>query len=150
MGHSYVSCKMHYVFNTKERRRLLTPELQERLWPYMAGIANNNGITVLSVGGTEDHVHLLVALPPTASIADAIKKIKGVSSKWIHETFPMQKDFAWQEGYAAFSVSISSLEKTIEYIKDQEKHHRKKSFQEELLSFLKAHGIPYDERYIWT
>jgi REP element-mobilizing transposase RayT len=102
----------------------------------------------LAIGGTEDHMHILLSLPATLPVAKAIQLIKGGSSKWVHETFPSHKDFAWQEGYGAFSVSISQVEATITYIKTQEEHHRKKTFEEEFLTFLKKHGIEYDERYI--
>jgi len=149
MGHSYISCKIHYVFSTKERMKMISPDLQERLWPYMAGIAKKRNITVIAIGGTEDHVHMLVALPSTITIAKAIKEIKGISSKWIHESYPDLDHFAWQSGYGAFSVSVSQVNKTIAYIKNQKKHHRVKTFKEELVAFLDAHGIEYDDRYIW-
>lgn len=103
----------------------------------------------LAVGGIEDHAHLLLSLPTTISIAQAIQQIKGGSSKWIHETFPERRDFAWQEGYSAFSIGVSQVEDTVSYIRSQAEHHRRKTFQEEFLAFLKRHGIEYDERYVW-
>ena len=103
----------------------------------------------LAVGGADDHVHVLLSLPSTTSIAKAAQEIKALSSKWVHETFPEHKDFAWQQGYGAFSIGVSQIKKTIRYIDTQAEHHRKKTFQEEFVSFLKAHGIDYDERYIW-
>ena len=98
MGHSYSSCLIHYVFSMKDRRKSIFPNLQARLWPYMGGIARENGVKALAVGGTIDHVHMLISLPSTISIAKAIQLIKGGSSKWIHDTFPGEKGFAWQEG----------------------------------------------------
>ncbi len=148
MPHSYMSCLMHCVFSTRQRHKTIDPDLQQRLWPFIGGVARENGMKALSIGGTEDHIHLLLSLPATTPIAKAIQLIKGGSSKWIHESFPAHKDFAWQEGYGAFSVSISHVEATIRYIQTQEGHHRKKSFEEEFLTFLKKHGIEYDERHV--
>jgi REP-associated tyrosine transposase len=146
---SYVSCYFHCVFSTKERRRLITPELRERLWPFLGGIARQNRMKAIEVGGVEDHVHVLLSLPSTLAISKALQLIKGGSSKWVHETFPEHRLFAWQEKYGAFSVSVSQLDKTIQYIKDQEAHHRKMTFKEEFEALLKKHRIEYDERYLW-
>jgi len=103
----------------------------------------------LAVGGTRDHVHILLSLPGTVSIAKALQLIKGGSSKWVHDTFPSCRRFAWQEGYGAFSIGISQVRQTAAYINAQHEHHRMRSFQEEFLAFLKKHGIEYDERYVW-
>jgi REP element-mobilizing transposase RayT len=112
-------------------------------------IARQNKMKALEIGGVEDHVHLLLSLPATMTVSKAMQLIKGGSSKWVHETFPEHRLFAWQEEYGAFSVSVSQLEKTIEYIRGQEAHHRKMTFQEEFLALLKRHRIEYDERYLW-
>ena len=149
MGHTYLSHMLHIIFSVKERRRLLTKETRERLFAYMIGIARKNDMKILAVGGVEDHVHLLVSMPSSISLAEAAQRIKGVSSRWIHETFPALQGFAWQEGYAAFSVSLSRMDRTVKYILGQEEHHKKVSFQEEFIAFLKAHKIEYDERYVW-
>ncbi len=101
------------------------------------------------VGGIEDHVHLLLSLPSTMPVAKGMQLIKGGSSKWIHETFSEGRLFAWQEGYGAFSIGIAQVERTVRYIRSQAEHHSKMTFQEELVRFLKKHGIPYDERYLW-
>ena len=146
---SYVSSYFHCVFSTKERRPLITPELCERLWPFLGGIARQNKMKAVEIGGVADHVHLLLSLPATMPISKAMQLIKGGSSKWIHETFPNQRLFSWQEEYGAFSVSVSQLDKTIAYIRDQPVHHRKLTFQEEFLMLLKKHGVEYDERYLW-
>jgi putative transposase len=137
------------VFSTKERRRLITPELQERLWPFLGGITRQNKMKAIEIGGVEDHIHILLSLPSTMAISKALQLIKGGSSKWIHENFPEQHEFAWQDEYGAFSVSVSQLDKTIKYIKGQEAHHRKMTFREEFLALLKKHRIEYDERYLW-
>ena len=148
-GMSYVSSYFHCVFSTKERRPLITPELQERLWPFLGGIAKRNDMKAIEVGGTADHVHILLSLPSTFSIAKAMQLIKGGSSKWVHENFPQQRLFGWQVKYGAFGVSVSLLDQTIRYIKNQKAHHRKMTFQEEFLILLKKHRIAYDERYLW-
>lgn len=103
----------------------------------------------VEIGGMDDHVHLLLSLPATLTISKAMQLIKGGSSKWVHDTFPNQRLFEWQEEYGAFSVSVSQLEKTISYIRDQESHHRKVTFQDEFLALLKKHGIDYNEQYLW-
>jgi putative transposase len=149
MGHSYVCQYMHCVFSTKGRERTITPALQERLWPYMGGIARENKMTAIAVNGTADHAHVLLMLPSTIAIAKGVQLIKGGASKWNHDTFPEHRTFAWQEGYGAFSVSISHVEKTIAYIQNQPEHHRTRTFQEEFIAFLKKHRVQYDERYVW-
>jgi putative transposase len=146
---SYVSSYFHCVFSTKERRPLITSKLRERLWPFLGGIARQNKMKAVEIGGVEDHVHLLLSLPATIPISKAMQLIKGGSSKWVHEAFPNQQLFAWQEEYGAFSVSVSQLDKTIAYIRGQPEHHRKLTFQEEFLMLLKKHRVEYDERYLW-
>jgi REP element-mobilizing transposase RayT len=136
---SYVSSYFHCVFSTKERRRMITPELRDRLWPFLGGIARRNKMKAIEIGGVEDHVH----------ISRALQLIKGGSSKWVHETFAEARLFAWQEKYGAFSVSVSQLDTLIQYIRDQEEHHRKMTFKEEFLALLKKHRIEFDERYLW-
>ena len=146
---SCVSSYFHCVFSTKERRPLITPALRDRLWPFLGGIARQNKMKAIEIGGVEDHVHILLSLPSTTAISKALQLMKGGSSKWIHETFPEHRLFRWQEEYGAFSVSVSQLDKTIEYIKGQDEHHRRMTFQEEFRALLKKHRIEYDERYLW-
>ena len=146
---SYVSLYYHCAFGTKERRRIITPVLATRLWPFMGGIARNHKMKAIEIGGVEDHVHLLLSLPSTLPIAKAMQLIKGGSSKWIHETFPEHRLFEWQEKYGAFSVSVSNVANIIDYIKGQEAHHKQVSFQEEFVVLLKKHCIAYDDRYLW-
>jgi REP element-mobilizing transposase RayT len=140
---------MHCVFSTKERRKLITPELQTLLFPYLAGIAKTNGMTAIAVGGVEDHVHLLLALPATLPVAKAVQLIKGGSSKWMHDTFPDLACFGWQEGYGAFSIGITQVERTTRYIHGQAEHHRDTSFETEFVRILKTHGIECDPRFVW-
>ena len=146
---SYVSSYHHCVFSTKERRPLITPALVERLWPFLGGIARQNKMKAVEIGGVEDHVHILLSLPATMPIAKALQLIKGGSSKWVHETFPEHRLFGWQEKYGAFSVSESRVQSVIEYIKGQPKHHQRVTYQEEFVALLKKHRIEYDERYLW-
>jgi len=150
MANSYISLYIHYVFSTKERQPLLLPEIQDRVWAYMGGIARKNKMKALSIGGTRDHVHLLVSLPAVISVSKAIQLIKGGSSKWINDTFDKTQKFAWQSGYGAFSINVSILKETVHYIERQEEHHKYRSFQDEYIEFLKKHGIDYDERYVWN
>ncbi len=103
----------------------------------------------LAIGGVEDHAHLLISLPAKMSISKAMQLIKGGSSKWIHDTFPDKEAFAWQEGYGAFTVGVSQIADTVAYINGQEEHHRKRTFKEEFVAFLKKHDVDYDERYVW-
>jgi putative transposase len=146
---SYVSAYFHCVFSTKERRPFITPDLRERLWPYLGGIARENDMTAIETGGVADHVHILLSVPSTITIAKAMQLIKGGSSKWIHDTFPEHRLFGWQVKYGAFSVSVSQLDRTIQYIRNQETHHKKVRFQEEFLTLLKKHRVTYDPRYLW-
>src|SRR6266496_5889164 len=146
---SYVSAYFHCVFSTKERQPTISPQLRDRLWPFLGGIARQNQMTAIEIGGMPDHVHILLSLPSTLSIAKALQLIKGGSSKWVHETFPEHRLFGWQVKYGAFGASVSQLDKIIQYIKGQEDHHRKMTFQEEFLALLKKHRVDYDERYLW-
>jgi putative transposase len=146
---SYVSNYHHCVFSTKERRPIITPELREKLWPYLGGIARHYKMKAVEIGGVEDHVHILLSLPATMPISKAVQLIKGGSSKWVHSTFPQHRLFEWQTKYGSFGVSVSQLDKIKKYIQGQAEHHRKVTFQEEFLKLLQRHGVDYDERYLW-
>jgi len=149
MANTYINILIHTVFSTKNRESWLSSSLRERLYPYMCGIARENGLKVLCIGGTDNHIHILLLLDSTTSIAKAIQLIKGGSSKWIHETFPELRLFSWQEGYGAFSIGISNVDETKKYIENQEKHHSKESFRDEYLKFLRKNNIDFDEKYLW-
>jgi len=149
MSHSFVSNFMHCTFGTKERYPFINSELEARLWPYVGGIAKENRMTPLAIGGTSDHLHALLSLPGMMSFAKAVQLMKGGSSKWIHDTFSSQSKFAWQEGYGAFSVSFSQVPKTIAYINNQKEHHRRKTFEEEFIELLKRHNLDYDSQNIF-
>jgi putative transposase len=147
MSHTYVSDLVHCVFSTKERRNIIQPDKQAPLWSYLGGIARKNGFKAIAVGGTENHVHILLSLPPTMPLAKAVQLLKGGSSKWMNETG--DKKFAWQEGYGAFTIGISQQSHTVSYINSQLEHHRKHTFEEEFVAFLAKHKIEYDPKYIW-
>jgi len=149
MGHSYSRSLFHVVFSAKDRRKCLDAALRERLWPYLGGIARRNDMQLFSIGGVEDHVHCLLCIPANLSLSKAVQLPKGASSKWIHETFPEQKQFAWQEGYGAFSLSISSIPETVKYIQRQEEHHRTRTLEQEFVAFLRRHNIEFDQRFVF-
>jgi REP element-mobilizing transposase RayT len=148
MGHSYCSSLYHCIFSTKERRKIITPEVRDRLWAYIGGVARKHGMTALAVGGTDDHAHLLIMIPATATVATAMRDIKSGSARWMHETCAITQ-FAWQEGYGAFSIGHSQIEATIRYIAAQEGHHRKRDFQAEFLTILRKHHMEYEPQYVW-
>jgi putative transposase len=137
--HSFASCLIHCVWSTKNREPCLTPDLRRRLWQYLGGIAKQNQMKALAISGAADHVHILLSLSATLSIAKAVQLLKGNSSKWIRETFPTMRSFAWQEGYGAFSVGISGVDATVTYINNQTEHHRMRSFREEFIAMLQKH-----------
>ena len=147
MPHTFTNLLTHIVFSTKERAPLIDSDLKPKLHAYMGGIVRELKGTPLLINGTADHVHLFVALPPTVSTSDALRVLKTNSSRWVHDT--RRKPFSWQAGYGAFSVSHSNAQAVTRYIAHQEEHHRKISFKEEFVIFLRRHAIEFDERFIW-
>ncbi len=149
MPHSFTNLLTHIVFSTKGRIPQINQELKPQLLAYTGGIVREIHGSALLINGAADHVHLLVRLPATVALADALRAIKTNSSRWVHERWPARADFAWQTGYGAFSVSQSNAETVLRYIAKQEEHHRKASFQQEMITYLRRNKIDYDERYIW-
>ena len=145
MSHTYAQNVVHVVFSTKDRKKVLDREFRPRLWAYITGVCANLGAHVHSVGGTEDHIHLLIQLPPVLPLAKAVATIKANSSRWASEE---GRKFAWQQGYGAFSVSASVIPVVLRYIQNQEEHHKKMDFKAELVAFLKKHRIEFDPRYL--
>jgi REP-associated tyrosine transposase len=141
---------VHLVFSTKGRTQCITKEIRDELYPYMGGIICELGGRAMAVGGTKDHIHMLVRIPHSASVSDFVRVLKTNSSRWIHEKWKSSAGFAWQEGYGAFSISASNAQATTEYILQQEKHHGKKSFREEFLEFLQQNDIQYSEKFLWN
>ena len=148
MSHTYASNRVHVVFSTKERHKNLADELQPKLWSYMRGIAKNHGFEVVKIGGTSDHVHALLVVPPAMPLAKAVQSIKGCSSKWLNDTGVAGKDFAWQEGYGAFSVSASQTDGVVAYIENQAAHHARRNYEEEFVELLRRHGIVFDPTHV--
>jgi putative transposase len=147
MSHTYIANFVHCVFSTKNRQNLIPAELQPKLWAYFIGIARNLNITMVAVGGTANHVHISIAPPPTMPLAVAIQKLKANSSRWLGE---QGVNFEWQKGYGAFSVSASLVEMVKNYIRRQEQHHQKRTFEEEFLALLKKSGVACDAEHIFA
>ncbi|MFN2492895.1 MAG: IS200/IS605 family transposase [Pyrinomonadaceae bacterium] len=150
MAGKYLSLLVHFTWSTAQREAWLENNLRDDLYSYVGGIMNKKNAKLISAGGMFDHIHLLASMPSTISVADFVNAVKANSSRWIHESSSAFRNFAWQEGYGAFSVSKSEENKVVAYIHNQEEHHKKRTFKQELISLLKKHDIPYDERYLWT
>lgn len=149
MANTYTSLHYHIIFSTKNREPWLVPKIEKRVWQFMGGIARTHKMTALQLGGVEDHIHALITAPPTIAPFRIAQVLKGESSKWIHEEFSTLRAFAWQDGYSAFTVDKSNLQRVVKYIQNQREHHRRQTFQEEYLQFLNENGIGYDPRYLW-
>jgi len=150
MAQSLTKIIVHAVFCTKNREPLLTTAVRNDLFAYIVGILNSLDCITLAINGTEDHVHGLIVLSKTISLSKMMEEMKGGSSRWLNSHVATKGRFAWQAGYGAFSVSESQIPGVINYIEGQEEHHRKTTFQDELLVLLKKHQIEFDERYLWT
>jgi REP element-mobilizing transposase RayT len=148
MAHTFANLLTHVIFSTKDRQSLISRDLKPDLLAYLGGIVRELQGECVAANSTPDHVHLLLWLPPVVAMAEAVRVIKTNSSRWVHEKSG-RRGFAWQTGYGAFSVSQSNAGSVVKYIREQEKHHQRVTFQEEFISFLKKNGVPYDERYIW-
>lgn len=148
MPSTHLALHFHVVFSTKDREPSISPEWKDRLHAFMGGAARSLEAVPEAVGGVSDHVHLLLGLRATHSLATVMREIKAVSSRWVHEDIG-KTTFAWQEGYGAFTVSPSHREAVRAYIARQEQHHRTQSFQEEYVRFLEKCGVGYDERFLW-
>ena len=149
MPHSYSNLLIHVAFSTKGRARSIDAPIQPDLWAYMGGIVREMRGTARLINGVQDHVHMLISLPADISLADCLRVVKTNSSRWIHEAFPHHRSFAWQTGYGAFSVSASNEKQVFRYIQDQERHHRRMTFEQEFISLLRKHAISFDERFLW-
>jgi putative transposase len=148
MSSTHLSLYIHVVFGTKHQRPLIVANWRLRFHAFIGGAIRALDMIPEAVGGVSDHVHLLIGIRATHRLADVMRDVKRTSSAWVHETTG-DKEFEWQDGYGAFSVSASLIEKVKDYIANQEEHHQKKTFQEEYLEFLKSSGVEYDERYLW-
>ena len=146
MAHKFPNILVHCVFSTKGRRNLIPETKIPHLRQYINGIGRNHRIQMLSVGGTPNHIHVLVSLPSDISVSDALRVLKANSSRWLRE---QGIDFAWQEGYGAFSVSASQKEVVQKYIESQAEHHRRRSFEDEFVGLLRKTGITYEASTIF-
>ena len=147
MSSTHLSLHYHLVFGTKNHEALIASSWRDRLHAYLGGVIRTLDVVPEAVGGVADHVHLLVGLRATHTLADVRREIKSVSSAWVHEEVG-SGSFAWQEGYGGFTVSASQLEKVRRYIQQQEEHHRTRTFREEYLALLQRGGVEFDERYL--
>jgi REP element-mobilizing transposase RayT len=148
MANSYYALHFHIIFSVKKRERVLVPDIEHDVWAFIGGIATNNAMTPLCIGGTADHIHILLGLPATLPVSKAIQHIKGGSSKWLSNRHRKLHFPGWQDGYGAFTVSQSHLNDTITYIRGQREHHKRISFEEEYRKFLNFHGIEFDDQYL--
>jgi putative transposase len=149
MAGKYLSLLVHFTWSTAGREPWLAEDMREDLYSYIGGIMRKKKAKLISAGGMFDHIHLYASMPSTISIADFVNAVKSNSSRWVHESRAQLRSFAWQEGYGAFSVSKSEEQRVVRYISNQESHHRKRTFKQELIVLLEKHGIEYDKRYIW-
>ena len=149
MANTYTQIHIQTVFSVQDRYCIIQKTWKDELFQYITGIIQNNGHKVLSINGMPDHVHILFGMRPTQSLSDLMQDIKGDSSKWINKKGYISGRFSWQEGFGGFSYGKSQVNNVIDYIKNQEIHHRKKSFTEEYLEFLEKFEVPFDERYIF-
>ena len=150
MANTYTQIHIQFVFAVKYRNGLIHASFKEELYQYISGIIKANNHKLLAINGMPDHLHIFIGMRPTQSISDLLQDIKGSSSKWINEKKFLKVKFEWQEGYGAFSYSKSHVKNVINYIQNQENHHKKETFREEYLKFLKVFEIEYDERYIFN
>lgn len=148
MANTFTQIYLHLVFAVQDRISLIRPEWKEELYKYVTGIVQNQKHKLITINGMPDHLHLLIGYKPHQLIPDLLQDIKGSSSKWINIKRFTKGNFTWQEGYGAFSYSHSQIDQVAKYISNQEKHHKKKTFQEEYIELLKKFDLPYDERYI--
>ncbi len=149
MANTYSNLFYHIVFSTKGRKDLISPEIEARIWAYIGGIARNHEVVAIKIGGIENHIHVLIMARPKIAPSQIVQWLKGESSKWLHDTFPELRDFAWQDGFGVFSVSKSNVPNVVEYIKTQREHHKMQTFEDEYVSMLRLHGIDYDDRYLF-
>ena len=149
MGATFTSILLHVVFSTKNRRNLIAADFEDPLYGYVGGILRNQDCRLLCAGGTANHAHLLISMAKDVKVVDMVEAVKRESSKWVKTQGAGMSRFYWQEGYGAFSIGQSGVERLQTYIRRQKQHHGTVSFQDEFLALLAKYRIPYDERYIW-
>jgi REP element-mobilizing transposase RayT len=147
MANTYTRLIYHCVWSTKNRAPVIAEAVEERIWAYLAGIAKKQGMKAIRIGGIENHVHVLVEIPKTVAVSEAMRQLKGGSAKWINEERLFGMRFSWQDGYGAFTVSPSAVGDVAEYIANQREHHRRRTFEEEYRMFLERHEVEFEEKY---
>ena len=146
---SYIRNVHHIIFSTKHRENTINMSFRDNLYSYIGGIIKNADGTLITIGGIENHIHILAHLHQSHTLSEMVRNIKAGSSHWINTECDLPRHFSWQTKYGAFSVSRSMEERISRYIQNQEEHHKKQSFQDEFIGFLRKHGIKYDEKYLW-
>jgi putative transposase len=149
MAGKYLCVNLHLVWSTKQRRSLIDRQWSDRLHAYLTSVLKSKNAQIIEAQSQPDHIHLYVSMPSTLSIADLVNAAKSNSTRWIRQTFSNRRLFGWQDGYAAFSVSKSIEKAVIDYIRNQDEHHKRRDFQQELLELLGRHAIDFDSRYIF-
>ena len=149
MAHTFANLLTHVIFSTKDREPLIAGDLKSDLLAYLGGIVRELQGKAVAANSMPDHVHMLLLLPPSVAVAEALRIMKTNSSRWVRQNRSRHRKFGWQIGYGAFSVSQSNAASLVKYIRDQEEHHQRVTSQEEFIRFLKKNGVAYDERYIW-
>lgn len=149
MGQSLVNQYTHIIFSTKNRQELIFPSIEFELYSYLGGICNNLECNTIQIGGHLDHVHILCMFSKKLALDKLLQELKANSSKWMKKKDDRLKQFFWQDGYGAFSVSPNHVSNLKEYISNQHEHHKDVTFKEEYLKVLKKNNIKYDERYLW-
>jgi len=150
MASTLTNLLYHCIWSTKDRLPLFTEFIETDVWKIIGGVATRNDITVIQVGGFDDHIHALFRIPKTMTVSEAMKRVKGGSSKQINKEGLLGAKLQWQDGYAAFTVSKSNQQAVLSYIHGQRKHHQRMTFKEEFIQFIERHEIEYDSKYLWT
>ena len=148
MANTFTQIYLQFVFAVQNRTSLIKPEWEEELYKYITGIVQNNKHKLIAINGIPNHIHVFIGYKPHQLIPDLLQDIKGSSSRWINRKGIVNGKFSWQAGYGAFSYSHSQMDTVVKYIMNQEKHHQKKTFQEEYTELLKKLNIPFNEKYI--
>lgn len=149
MSQSYTDLLVHIVFSTKDRKQLIVPKIEKDLHRYLIGISENHSCSIIEINSVTDHIHLLASLNKNISVSKFTSELKSNSSRWVKTQGKLHQDFAWQNGYGAFTISRRSINNVKKYIQNQKEHHNKISFKQEFLDMLNAAGIEHDDKYLW-
>jgi REP element-mobilizing transposase RayT len=145
---TYSQIYIQIVFAVQGRESFIKPVWEERLHKYIAGFISNQQQKLIAINGTPNHIHILIGMTPTCCLSDLVRELKKASNSFINENNLCSYIFHWQEGFGAFSYSRSQIDNVVRYIRDQKKHHAKKTFKDEFLEFLQKYEVTYDEKYL--